>query len=133
MQLYSRMGKQKLRDRLILQSLLLIDISQIWLTDISFLKWWWLVLDIDECQRYSPCQHNGTCVNNRGAYSCECKAGWEGFHCENGKYLLHDLETVYSYIGKYKGECFVCDVRWFHNLSLNKNVCCFPGDLRQQN
>lgn len=47
------------------------------------------IQDIDECDRYSPCQHNGTCINNQGSYSCYCKKGWEGVHCERGNEIHH--------------------------------------------
>ena len=42
-------------------------------------------LDIDECVS-DPCQHLGTCYDRIEAYICECIRGFEGVHCEIGKY-----------------------------------------------
>nr|VZI47990.1 unnamed protein product [Spirometra erinaceieuropaei] len=43
-------------------------------------------LDIDECQRYRPCDPDyGFCVNRYGGFDCECKPGYvllvDGRHC----------------------------------------------------
>lgn len=32
--------------------------------------------------------HNGTCINNNGSYVCECIAGWQGHHCEDGNFTV---------------------------------------------
>ena len=42
-----------------------------------------LLADLDECD-FFPCQHNGTCLNNNGSYSCNCTSGWRGQDCEEG-------------------------------------------------
>lgn len=40
-------------------------------------------LDVDECEN-SPCEHNGTCINNQGSYTCACVEGWQGENCKEG-------------------------------------------------
>lgn len=45
------------------------------------------ILDVNECKR-SPCQNNGTCINNDGSYTCLCEPGWTGQHCQTGKYQI---------------------------------------------
>lgn len=45
-------------------------------------------VDIDECQNIDICMHNGTCINNNGSYVCECIAGWQGHHCEDGNFTV---------------------------------------------
>ena len=39
--------------------------------------------DIDECKS-SPCENEGTCLNERGNYTCTCNAGFTGRLCEKG-------------------------------------------------
>lgn len=42
-----------------------------------------LFLDINECEA-SPCKNGGTCDNQPGGYSCNCKKGYTGQNCEQG-------------------------------------------------
>ena len=51
-----------------------------------FLEW----TDVNECQS-NPCQNGGRCIDGVGNYSCDCKNGFEGKNCENGKCLDHDI------------------------------------------
>lgn len=46
-----------------------------------------LILDINEGNVKDLCKHNGTRFNNNGSYVCNCSEGWQGQHCEDGKYL----------------------------------------------
>lgn len=41
--------------------------------------------DIDECQMLHLCKNNGTCLNTKGSYVCNCEEGWRGQHCKDGK------------------------------------------------
>lgn len=36
--------------------------------------------DIDECLKYKPCL-NGTCIDGRDNYICDCDSGWGGKNC----------------------------------------------------
>lgn len=57
--------------------------SSVWLQNC--LKWFFL--DINECsglESESPCQNNGTCINNDGSFKCICLKGWEGNLCQIG-------------------------------------------------
>jgi collagen type VI alpha len=38
----------------------------------------------------SPCRNGGTCIPGVGTYTCECRAGFLGKNCEQGK-ILHLL------------------------------------------
>lgn len=40
-------------------------------------------IDIDDCAS-SPCQHNSTCIELVGGYTCSCGPGLTGVHCEHG-------------------------------------------------
>uniref|UniRef100_A0A158QF61 Notch receptor 3 n=1 Tax=Hymenolepis diminuta TaxID=6216 RepID=A0A158QF61_HYMDI len=42
-------------------------------------------IDINECEigERSPCEHNGTCVNESGGYRCVCLNGYTGANCES--------------------------------------------------
>lgn len=45
--------------------------------------------DINECaSEISPCQHEGTCIDVDGSYSCACPTGYTGFFCQDGE--LHE-------------------------------------------
>ena len=46
-------------------------------------------LDVDECIT-RPCINGGTCQNQYGSYSCVCKRGYTGKHCETSKLNLDD-------------------------------------------
>ena len=52
----------------------------------SSLIFLWFILyisDVDECLT-SPCQHDGTCTNTIGSYSCYCTDFWKGDECTIG-------------------------------------------------
>ena len=38
----------------------------------------------DECVS-SPCQHEGTCIDGFGMFTCKCTPGFTGVHCERGE------------------------------------------------
>ena len=40
------------------------------------------IVDVDECEEFQPCLHNGVCSNNVGSYHCQCPEGYEGQDCE---------------------------------------------------
>ena len=50
-------------------------------------KWNILFVDINKCAS-EPCLHNGTCINGIDTYQCQCAAGYNGSHCQNGKSQL---------------------------------------------
>ena len=37
--------------------------------------------EIDECSS-KPCQHHGTCVDQKAGYKCSCMKGYEGLECQ---------------------------------------------------
>ena len=39
-------------------------------------------LEIDRCAS-SPCKNGGTCVDGINSYTCLCKLGYTGDHCES--------------------------------------------------
>lgn len=39
--------------------------------------------DFNECSD-SPCENNGTCINNEGSFICDCENGWKGKLCHIG-------------------------------------------------
>ena len=43
--------------------------------------------DKDFCAQ-SPCKNGGTCKDTGTGYVCKCPPGFEGVHCETGKYRL---------------------------------------------
>ncbi len=45
----------------------------------------YLYLDKDECSS-SPCMYEGTCQDEIDHYKCECLPGYNGTHCEIGRY-----------------------------------------------
>ena len=51
--------------------------------------------DIDECKS-SPCENEGTCLNERGNYTCTCNAGFTGFLCEKGN--VAELKRYSKYV-----------------------------------
>ena len=57
-----------------------------------FLQW----TDVNECQS-SPCQNGGRCIDGVGNYSCDCKNGFDGKNCENGKRLDHDINRKHMH------------------------------------
>ena len=44
-----------------------------------------IVLDVDDCKDVK-CLNGGTCVDEVNGFKCLCVAGWEGLHCESGKF-----------------------------------------------
>ena len=47
-------------------------------------KYAFLSLDMDECSS-NPCMNGASCQDGMGSYSCSCKDGFFGSHCETGK------------------------------------------------
>ena len=39
-----------------------------------------VILEVDHCGS-SPCQNNGTCVDDIADFKCECVNGWKGRYC----------------------------------------------------
>lgn len=50
----------------------------------------YLISEINECIS-SPCIH-GTCIDEIARYSCRCDILFIGENCENGNYLLFNVE-----------------------------------------
>ena len=80
----------------------LIDSNCPWLTTIHLIyevqliqlifNLYWFLIDIDECQS-SPCQNDGTCLDNLNSYSCNCFPGWTGKNCSISK-----SECLWSFV-----------------------------------
>jgi hypothetical protein len=49
----------------------------------------YFIPDVNECETFSPCQNNGTCINNNGSYVCNCTEGWQGHNCDIGNYIYN--------------------------------------------
>ena len=47
--------------------------------------------DIDECSVLSPCDHDGSCTNLNGSYTCNCTEGWNGTNCKEGANLYYNF------------------------------------------
>ena len=45
---------------------------------------------MDDCVN-STCSNGGSCVDGIDHYSCTCKAGYTGDHCEAGKFVVDIL------------------------------------------
>lgn len=50
-----------------------------------------LTLDVDECIA-RPCLNGGTCQNQYGNYSCVCRQGYGGRHCETSRLNLDNFK-----------------------------------------
>ena len=53
------------------------------------------ITDINECSN-NPCKNGATCVNLQGSYRCDCKSGYDGNNCENGKKLFISFLVLLS-------------------------------------
>lgn len=72
-------------------------------------------VDKNECE-VSPCQNNGTCINNDGSYSCDCSAGWTGHDCETGLFICN------SFTKKKLRSCVLIFIKY---IVLQNVVWCF--------
>ena len=52
-----------------------------------------MFLDTDECLS-SPCVNSLSCSDLVNDYSCQCKPGWKGKNCDQGKQDLFYLEVT---------------------------------------
>ena len=51
-------------------------------------RFFFIVLDVDECKVRNPCKNGAKCVNSVGGYSCQCPANYKGKHCDEGNNML---------------------------------------------
>ena len=42
--------------------------------------------DIDECKS-NPCKNGGMCNDTENGYTCYCRPGYTGVHCETSNHL----------------------------------------------
>ncbi|ULT88642.1 hypothetical protein L3Y34_007689 [Caenorhabditis briggsae] len=94
--------------------------------------------DVDECSVYNGtmagCQNNGTCVNRRGGFDCECHSGYHGPLCQyhmsacsktfelcgpHGHCIENILDTTISSSGEANAYKCICD--WGFKVSNDKN------------
>lgn len=60
-----------------------------------------LISDVNECES-SPCKNGGTCLNQQAGYSCKCKDGYSGDHCEEGDaYIYIENADLLSIVSSY--------------------------------
>ena len=43
-----------------------------------------LIADVNECET-QPCQNDGTCEDQLGAYACDCVPGYTDIDCSTGQ------------------------------------------------
>uniref|UniRef100_A0A3Q2XAG3 Coagulation factor IXa n=1 Tax=Hippocampus comes TaxID=109280 RepID=A0A3Q2XAG3_HIPCM len=51
----------------------------------------------DQCES-NKCMHQATCKDGPSSYTCECRSGFTGAHCENGKWEI--VQLAISMYGK---------------------------------
>lgn len=49
-------------------------------------------MDVNECVTFSPCQHDGVCVNLPGQFKCECPDQFTGNLCESFRLITCENE-----------------------------------------
>ena len=55
-------------------------------------------LDINECE-VEPCVNGATCIDGINQYTCKCKPGFSGVHCETSKnWFYSDLQMFFCTI-----------------------------------
>lgn len=79
--------------------------------------------DVNECDAYTPCRNNATCINNNGSYVCNCTEGWQGHDCKDGNdkhnnVFIRRIPAVRRRINKGKG------VRSYSNEYSNDHFRC---------
>ncbi len=53
-------------------------------------------LDVDDCVPDYPCYNDATCVDHVNSYTCDCKPGYIGDHCQTGNIQLF-IELSFSF------------------------------------
>lgn len=76
-----------------------------------------LYLDLNECD-FSPCDNNGTCINNNGSYVCSCTDGWTDKNCKEGTSFVCIKNKFISYTSNdncydKNGNTFIVDLTVF--------------------
>ena len=63
-------------------------------------------VDINECDRYSPCDQ--VCINNEGSFMCSCQSGYE---------LDEDMQNCIGIVIGYYSIIMhaLCHVLWYNN------------------
>ena len=50
-----------------------------------------LIIDIDDCAS-NPCKNDGECVDKVNDFECQCKPGFTGKDCNEGK--LYNVDII---------------------------------------
>ncbi|KAF1751799.1 hypothetical protein GCK72_018353 [Caenorhabditis remanei] len=94
--------------------------------------------DVDECSIYNGtlagCQNNGTCINKRGGFDCQCQSGYHGPLCQyhmsacSKTFELcgphgHCIENIVDPASAASGEtnAYKCICDWGFKVSSDKN------------
>ena len=62
--------------------------------------------EIVECAS-DPCQNGGTCFEGVDGYLCQCADGYEGIHCETGRFCKYVVQRFSGQIWYANPSCLV--------------------------
>ena len=83
------------------------------------------------CELHEPCKNGATCQDHVNSYTCRCRQGFYGKHCETGKKSYHMVNISILSYGEYFNNFKRMFIFLFGRHSVDKSISdiCNKADI----